>query len=418
MNEKVNEKVNEKSLSTFIKNHYKKIIFNPLKFEKNENIKKSIGFIINDNKIVVGYINKDGNLCKMIEQVDISDVKFNDLINRIPIVNGFDNNDKEKLLSLLSKSEVGKENVLEELKLKSNYNVNFDANSKELLFIKKEYTDKIEEIKNKYLLQLNEIKEQDKQCKQRLIYEKQSIIDSIKDFRKSISEYISEIIKNKDTSYIELNEMYKKLTNEKQDIEKNMNTLLDNEKIKINENNGSENSEIIHLTESIKDITNELDKLKTQISETEIKNKLEVSQKELCIKKLLNEKDIIINEIKNYNKEWLNWVESKNFTVDEMKDQLKNELSSIFDSIKKVIKYKDDYINNLELTSKEKENMNSKLKSNVSDIKNEITNSISLQILELSKKNENMEKRIEENDEILINKENMINELIFHHCLL
>ena len=400
------EKINENSLASFIKNHYKKIIFNPLKFDKNESNKKSIGFIINDNKIVVGYINSEGNLCKILEPVDISNLKFDELINRIPVVNGFNNDDKEKLLMLLSKSKVGSENVLEELKLKSNYNVNFDSDSKELLLIKKEYSDKIEEIKSKYNLQLKEIKEEDRLCKERLIYEKESIINGIKDFRKSISEYISEIIKNKE-SYVELNEMYKKLINEKENIEKNMNVLLDNEKRKMN----SDNIEITHLSETIKDITNELNKLKEQISETEIKNKIEISQKELCIKKILNEKDMIINEIKNYNKEWLNWIETKNFTVDEMVEKLKNELSSIFGTIKNVIKYKDDYINNLELTSKESEILNSKLKSNVSDIKNEITNSISLQILELSKKNKNMEKNIQDNDEILINKENIINDL-------
>jgi hypothetical protein len=405
------ERVNENSLSTFIKNHYKKIIFNPLKFEKINVTQKSIGFIISDNKVVVGYINKDGNLCKLMEPVDLSGINFKELIKKIPVVNGFDSNDKEKLLLLLENSpnvDVSKDELIEELKQQESkkYNVNFDPESKELMLIKKEYTDQLSSIQNQYLAQLKEINETDLQCKQRLIYEKTSIIDSIKDFRKGISEYIESIVKAKDTDYSNLNEMYKKLNNEKADIEMNMNKILEREKSR-----NPDKEELEHLRETVKEITDELSKLKNQISETEIKNKIEISGKEICIKTLLQDKETIINEIKNYNKEWLKWVETQDFTVNDMKNKLKDELSTIFETIKRVVKYKDDYLDNLNLTLKEKENLGTVLKSNVSDIKNEITNSISLQILELSKKNKDLEMSVKQDNNLLVDKENTINDL-------
>ena len=52
----------------------------------------SLGFVISDDKLILGYIDKNGELCKLMEPIDLSELsneKFTEIIKRIPTVTGF-----------------------------------------------------------------------------------------------------------------------------------------------------------------------------------------------------------------------------------------------------------------------------------------------------------------------------------------
>ena len=75
--------MNENSSVSYIKDHYPKIIFNPVNIDIN---KKAIAFIITDTNLLLGYISKNGNFCKVMEPINL--------------------NDKTKILELLDKKLV------------------------------------------------------------------------------------------------------------------------------------------------------------------------------------------------------------------------------------------------------------------------------------------------------------------------
>ena len=67
---------------------------------------ESLGFILSDkDRIIDGYVNKDGRLCKLREPVDLStldDEKFKEIISSIPLVNGIN---KNKILDIINNKE-------------------------------------------------------------------------------------------------------------------------------------------------------------------------------------------------------------------------------------------------------------------------------------------------------------------------
>ena len=94
------------NLVDYIKKNYPKVIFTPFKFKQS----RALAFIISDNKLVIGYINAAGSLCKLINPIDLENLTNEDtiynIVKSIPTVSGFNEEDKLKLLKLFeSKSE-------------------------------------------------------------------------------------------------------------------------------------------------------------------------------------------------------------------------------------------------------------------------------------------------------------------------
>jgi hypothetical protein len=441
--------IDDITLIKYIKEKYPKIVFTPLRLNTDSSPKHSLGFIISDNKFVMGYINKDGQLCKLIEPFDLNNLshaRFIEILNRIPLAIGFNENDKNNLLNLLQDkdnvSQKEHDKVINELKnaLKTEYdtkyNVLIEANDKknksEILLIKKDYESKIDEIKKSYDKDIEEYKQKIKQleesqdkCKAKILSEKEQIIQSIKSFKQQITDYINEVVKLKgDDSKSKLNEMYNQLLSEKTAIENSMSILTEREKqhlqtIQDNQSQISEftsklnnkEDEINKLNDTIKQITDELNKIQKQFSEKELENVILADFKKNCIEIILNQKEQIIESIKEYNNKWLEWAKNNNYDVEQQKEKLKNELDIILKNLKKVISTKHEYIDSLNVSIKEKDILLNKLKSNISDIKAEVNTSLNEQLLELSVKNQELESHISEDSIELKKKDNIIRDL-------
>jgi hypothetical protein len=440
--------IEEETLIKYIKSKYPKIIFNPVKLNGSDLQLKShsLGFIVSDNKLIIGYINSSGELCKLIEPVDLSNLshtKFIEIISKLPIV---DSDNKSVLVNLLddkdviSKSEHNSimEDMKKLLELKeSEYNilVNTDKNGKieDQILIKKEYESKINDIKIKYDDDIYKLKEDIRKseenkdiCKTRLLNEKDIIINGIKDFKNRMTEYISQIYKEQKENggSNKLNELYMNLQNEKAQVENNMNILterekehlqkIENDKSVISDYEGKLNlksDEIANLNNVIKDIQKELNKVQDQFSQAELEKTILAQFKKVCIEMILNEKEQIINKIKEYNLEWLKWVNNNNVNVRHQKEELKNDLNIIFTNLKKLINSKNEYLSSLDLSLKDKDKVESQLNLNISDIKAQIKNSLNEQITQLSSKNQDLETEISKGSEIIKNKDAVIKEL-------
>lgn len=444
--------VDDVTLVSYIKKKYPKVVFNPLKINLDNKPSKALGFIISDNKLIVGFISKNGNICKLIEPVDLSSVshsQFLDLINKIPLVSGFDASDKQTLLSLLDqKDAVPKKDhdaaimELKQLFLQQNediekkFNVLVELHDKkhnnEMLLIKKDYDSQIDNIKSEYIKEISELKQKIKDaeeareaCKQRLLNEKQQIINGIQNFREQVTNYIAEVSKNKgENADTKLNEMYNKLFKEKADIENAMAILTEREKqnlqtIQDNESQlsqftsklESKEKEIEQLNETIKQIQTELNKAKEEFSAKKLEDTLLSDFKSNCIQMILNQKEQIIERIKEYNSKWLEWAQKNNFDVNQQKEKLQGEMSIILSNLKKVVQAKNAYIEKLNLSNKEKDNLLYQLKSNVSDIKSEVNNSLNEQLSQLSLKNQELESNISQNSDELKKKDVIIQDL-------
>lgn len=430
------------NIVSYIKSKYPRIIFTPLRLTKSSK-SNSLGFVISDNKFVVGYVNRDGTLCKLMEPIDLnvmSHDKFIKVINNIPLAVGFNENDKTNLLNILQDKEsisLKEHNkVINELKGhlvskdKKKYGVLYNDNK--ILLIKKKYASKLEAIKQHYEKDMQEyqrrIEEYDKAhetCKSQLLKEKENVIQTIKNFKGQMSDYINEINKEQITgSKSKIQEMYDRLIQEKASIESAMLLLLEKEKqylqsIQDNESQLSQfgsklenkEAEISELRNVIAIIKEELESVKNLFSKKELENMFLANSKKACLDTILNEKDKIIEEIKEYNNKWLNWVKNNNYNIEEQKEKLKNELDVIYKNIKSALAAKEKYIEELNLSIKDKDILLNKLQSNISDIKMEVGNSLNEQLLQLSLKNQELESSIEECSKDISEKNKEINVL-------
>lgn len=447
--------VDDVTLINYIKKRYPKVVFTPLRLTTEAKPKNALGFVISDNKLVMGYITKNGTLCKLMEPVDLNNLshsQFIDLLSKIPLAVGFDDHDKQNLLNVLhdkepvSSKEQQKAVGQIQRAIQSDFDIKYNMlietneakNQNEILLIKKEYESKMDEIKQQYNKDIEEYKQkvkdlQDAQetCKAKLLGEKEQIIQAIQNFRQQISDYIGQIAKNNSkesegTASAKLNEMYIQLLAEKTSIENSMSMLTEQEKqhlktIQDNESQLSEfttklnnkDQEVSKLNETIKEIQNELDIVKKQFSEKELENVVLAEFKKNCLEQILNQKEQIIDKIKEYNSQWLEWAKNNNYNVEQQKDKLKNELDIIYKNLKKVLASKDKYLEELGLTGKDKEGVAilNKLKSNISDIKLEVNNSLNEQLTQLSLKNQELESSISENTEELKKKDFVIQDL-------
>jgi hypothetical protein len=441
--------VDDITLINYIKKRYPKVVFTPLNLHGEKKAKHALGFVISDDKLVMGYIDKNGSLCKLIEPMDLNKLshsQFIDLLNKIPLTVGFDENDKQTLLNVLHDKDVvsTKEHykAIEQIEkaLQSDYEIKYnillesskEQNTNDILFVKKEYDSKMDEIKiqydkdiEEYKQKIQELKDAQEVCKTRLLSEKEQIIQAIQNFRQQIGEYINEIVKNQgNKSDNKLNEMYTQLLSEKTSIENSMSILTEKEKqhLKTIQDNQSKISEftsklndkedeILKLNETIKEIKKELESVKKQFNEKELENIILAEFKKNCLEQILNEKDKIIEEIKEYNSKWLEWAKNNNYNVEEQKEKLKSELQILYKNLKKVLDSKDSYIKEIGLSGKEKDILLNKLKSNVLDIKSEVNNSLNEQLTQLSIKNQELETSVSENTDELKRKDSIIQDL-------
>jgi HAMP domain-containing protein len=342
--------------------------------------KRALGFIISNDRLIIGYISKNGAFCKVASPVDLNSLsseQFNKLIGAIPIVHGFSESARIKLISLISNEE-----LMHQLQtVKSEYD----------LYVKKKANDtdaQIVKIKKEHVDEIQKINDQFSTCKDRILHEKDIIIERIKEFQQRVDEHIrSQIIRNEN-----LQETVKKLTAEKAEIESTLKQVQEREQQSLERlqqdqdaltdysyQMNSKNEEIDHLNKTIEEIRKELNVVTSKLTASEIRNQ----QLNICIEKILNEKETIIEAIKEYNQSWLEWARTNNYNISEYKRKIQNDLATVYNQLRGLL-----HVNNR------------RLKQNIIEIKNELERAVSKQLLEMSLKQER-EKQIEQQEHLV-----------------
>ena len=392
--------MDSKNIIEFIKKTYPKVIFTPFKFQKT----KSIGFIINDNSFVIGYINKDGNMSKLIEPVDLNnyDIDVYSIIANLPIVNGFSNDDKQKLMKLFTKIPNGSKSentkIVDELnkrildlesdksKLNSDYKILYDGKSNDIILVKQEYDEKIKSITAQY----NQLQNQLEECKKTVVDQKEAILKGINQYKDEMKKYIE----SKDLKINDLEKIHEQWLLEKEKLEKQLNLLLESEKEKVTKLNEKQSTVTDSLTtidektqmvskleESIKDIKAELSNIKGELTKSNMQVDLLNGYKSRCKDKILNEKDQIIQAIKDYNSKWVSWSENIKTDAIDFKRKLLKELELAKSNLKGVLNHQ---VEKGDMSSVEVK----RLKQNITDIETELNKTINEQLIQLSAKDE------------------------------
>jgi hypothetical protein len=399
------------NLVDYIKKNYPKVIFTPFKFKQS----RALAFIISDNKLVIGYINAGGSLCKLINPIDLEKLTnesvFYNIINAIPTVSGFNEADKSKLLTLFqSKSETVEkpeqrkiENDLkrriselesDNQKAKDEYRALYDSNSNQILLVKNEYEEKIAKITEQY----NTAQQELETCKRQIVDQKDAILQGINQYKQEIQNFIE----SKDLRIQDLENIHERDKTERAELQARLNELLENEKRNLEElrkSKGDEETiqskvqEIESLTSAIRDIQSELNNTKEDLKRSQLQEKLLRGFRERCKDKILDEKQQIIDKIKEYNERWNEWLEKSTVDVNEYKRRLLTDLQSGQESLKSVLQQQSEKSNIDDMEIK-------RLKQNIIDIETALKQTTNDQLIKLAEREEELKRVTAERDEL------------------
>jgi hypothetical protein len=401
--------MDSKNIIDYIKKNYPKLIFKPLKFKQS----RAIAFVLDDNNLIIGFINSNGTLCKLIDPIDsktLENGNIQDIINKLPIVNGFSFKDKQRLLRIfknrittISKAEHNKtikaltKQIKQYEKQNQEYKTLFDRKSNDIILIERKYEDEIKTINDKYNNTLKELNE----CKAQIINQKDAILEGINKYKDEVKEFVL----SKDLKIEDLEKIHKRDSEEYKLLQDRLNLLLKNEKdyksnIESNQDIISDydiklskaSNQVSELQNAIEQIQTELQNTKDELSKSELRSQLLEGYKTRCKDKILNEKEQIMNAIGDYNEAWRGWAENIKDDVTEYKRKLVLELKTVQENLKSVLS-----------SSVEKSNLSDneirRLKQNIIDIESSLQNVINEQLMKLSERDEQirlMQKQIED----------------------
>jgi hypothetical protein len=396
------------SIVEYVKQNYPKVIFTPVKFA----YKNALGFIVTGGKIVVGFINKSGSLCKLSDPIDLHSFTNSDMetvIKKIPIVEGFNEKDKERLLKVFEGPKLNlateKEHaeIVEQLKeqlqsKESEYKILFDSASKQSLAIQVEYLDKMKSLQEQYDKTKGELAE----CKNVIVNEKQRIIDELDSYKNSVKSYL----RDKDVRIDELESIYSKMNEEKSDIQGKLDRIMESEQaslaiIQSNKDILSDYSdkldkkgiEVEEMKIALDAINSEIELVKSELTKSKLKEAVIEGHQTRCQTKILKEKDLIIEGIKEYNKKWMQWSENVNSDFLSYRKSMVNDMLSLEKELKTMS-------SSANLLSKAD---NTRLRQNIKDIESQLRKVISDQLVQLNTKDSDM--KMLENELSVSNKE-------------
>ncbi len=387
------------SIIDYIKKNYPKVVFTPFKFKET----KALAFILSDKNLVIGFINANGTLCKLIEPIDISNMSseyIRTIIQKIPVVNGFTDKDKNRLLRVFEQKEetISKQEhdkIIRDLEKRlsdtetnkqSEYKTLFDSKSNEIILIKKEYEDKIKMITDQYNDSLKQLDE----CRKQIVDQNKSILDGIEKYKESMKEFVA----SKDFKIEELEKIHKQSVEERKILQERLDNILESEKKSMDqllENKDlisdydkrlEEKSKIVEeLQNSMENVKNQLQIVNDELKKSQLENELLRGYKERCKDKVLQEKDQIIDAIKKYNETWLSWVEKTDIDVKQQKRNLIEDFKKVKENLQKTM---ESQLEDSNLSNKEVK----RLTQNIKDIETSLQKTINDQLIELSKREE------------------------------
>jgi hypothetical protein len=391
--------INDKELLNYIKNRYPKIIVTPVLL--SDKLAESLGFILSDkDKIIDGYVSKDGRLCKLKEPVDLSHLdneKFKQIINSIPLVSGVN---KEKIIDIISKKDTINEeehkNAMSDLKkaiqIGLHYNVLLTTTDKEsgngVIFTSKEDEKTINELR-KEIQELQEFKN----CRDTLLKSQDEIKLGIEKYKQDVANQIKEIIKNSNDKSAALEEIYKNVMEQTNKLESFLNGLIKYQE-SLNKTTNEDNSKVKELEETNKKIKDELDQIKQEFEQ----EKLKQVQIDNCAEQIIKDKNEIINKMEEYKIAWKNWVKQNTYSkedIDIQKDAILNQLAQILEKLTIIIRESGN---------------NKQLIDNCKEIKEELEKQCREQLEKLANFNEELKLQIKEKDKQLSEKDKQLSD--------
>lgn len=445
------------SVIDYIKSKYPKMVFSPVKFP----YKHALGFIISEGKLLIGYINKSGVLCKLsspIELQSLANQGLEQIISKLPIVSGFTEIDKQNLIDLVNGSKSRKitdaeqEKLVESLKKQiadkeSQYKIMFDANTNDTVLIKQKYENQIGDLTKQY----QEVQASYETCKKEVLENKQTIIDNLEKYKKDMQTYIA----TNDLEKKDLKEIYNKVLREKEIVESNLNAIVKKEetlnadKIKelqamkdkldasnvqlrkleteisqLKEENVTKanelqilydkevsakktleieiqqkQSEVFNLSNKVAEIKLQLENIKQELDKEKISQIAMQGQANKCKAQILSEKQVIIDKIKEYSQSWDTWEKTVNENFETHKTKIISELIAVQKAFASVLQ-----------NDTESNTQYNKLKKTINDIERELRIVIADQLVKLNAKEEeinllkeNSNVEIKERDEVIQN---------------
>jgi hypothetical protein len=380
------------SIVDYIQKVYPKITFNPIKFP----YKRAVGFILSGDSLIIGFINKNGNLCKLIDPINMLDVTQDTLetaLRKIPVVAGFTDNDKQRLLRLFDTrvSVVSQDEhlqITQDLKKQladkdAEYKILFDSVSSKSLAVQKDYDEKIAVLVEEYKQMLQ--KEHDTATK--LIEEKDSLLAELEKFKTETKDFV----KSKDMSFAELTGLYTQLVRDKDKLQASLQLVVENEESRLvdlsknkdllsdyEEKIASKGSELQQLKNSVVEINAELERVHGELNKSALKSQMLEGQQTRCREVLLQDKENVLNKIQEYNAAWSKWSQTVQTDFETYKKSLIAQLQLIDKRLTEVIKAQ------TEMTQREK----AKLKQNVKDIQAELQKTVADQLITLNEKDD------------------------------
>jgi chromosome segregation ATPase len=393
------------SIVDFVKRNYPKVIFKPFKLSYS----KALGFIIADKKLIVGYLNKDGTLCKAAEPIDIEKVTkkdIDDVIDKIPVVSGFSAEDKKKLQALVSNSDdvitkTEHASIVQELKkniqkdVEQQFKVMFDSKNDEAILIKNGYEKQLGEIK----LQFEEQQKQLQICKTQVVSQKDTIVNTIKQYEDKMKTYA----RNNDIKAEDMKGMIEKMSKEKSELESKLQALIQSEKDAIKKLESNQlistsriaeleklyqtvSDEKVNLEKSLKEVVNSTNELKRYKAEAEeIMKRLQKSEE------LGATKDRVVEDLKQdiqkIEKAYVAKMQEKENQVSDLQKQIVKSAENIGD-VKRLQA-------ELQKTTEEKESLKRQFESEKDNIKAQYQSTLdalNANIQALQKENEAIQK--------------------------
>jgi chromosome segregation ATPase len=356
------------SVVDYIKTKYPKVVFTPFKFA----FSNALGFILNNDKLIIGFLNKNGNLCKLVEPLNLSNISNEDIetvIKKIPIVTGFSEQDREKLLGLFQNTDKKGRRVQEKLikelqkeledskSKQAEYKVLYDGESNKVITIKSNYEEQIAKIKSDY----DEKSKQLEQCSQQLVNEKDKIVEGINKYKDEMNDFI----KSKDFKIEELEKIHSKLTKEKNELESKLNETIN----VIEAKNKASQDQIIVIGNEKDAILSEKEGLIKNIKELEKDLKMQKDAiEELTLKKQELEKQI----------QEMSQTKSEASDLTSQLSQTKSEASDLTSQLSQTKSEVSDLSSQLSQTKSEVSDLSSQLsqsKSEVSDLSSQLSQS-------------------------------------------
>lgn len=386
------------SIANYIKTTNAEMICSPVKYGYTN----AVGFVLTPENFIIAFTDRSGKLCKLVHPVDLSKFSGSDIsrmIQKLPVVSGFNDKDNERLLRILQHSQtVTPDEHLDIIKslrteLKklsddnSNYKILYDSANNQMVTVKHEYEQKVRDLQQQ--LQLNKSKID--QMEDKLVSNSDEAIAAMKKYKDEMKEYIQ----SKDLELSEVRNLHNQMSNENKNLNAKLNALLEAKRQELDDAKANDMSSIIsdytvkieqgdqkisELEKTIDSLQGELRNTQNELNLADMERRWLQSQQSKCQQQILNDKDKIIQRIKEYNDEWLNWYSTIDEDVTLYKRRIVAELETLQRSLGVVLQ---NTVNGGEESRR--------LKQSISDIEIELKRVISEQLVMLNAKEEQIQ---------------------------